>query len=256
VVSAVQIGLALTQLVLIWATPFVVFAYNGYGSFGINYQDNGLTLLLTLFIAVGVTGIGYAGWMSGWGATSEKARRYARLTLWLAAWEWLLTFWVVLDMWSRIDYYANSASQGDQWWVGTAFYALTVGATLFTILGAVGVTRPWAAERVGASSSWPAPPPPAPPYQTQPPPPPPAPIPGPPGPPPPAPGQEPWQPDHRVPDGGMLAWASPDPSLPIAAKLAAGLDVKVLHTTGTWAQVACSNGWRCWVDKRLLISTL
>ena len=69
----------------------------------------------------------------------------------------------------------------------------------------------------------------------------------------PAPAAPAWTPTHDVPDGGMPAWANPDPSQPPVANLAAGLDVSVAETRGDWARVVAVNGWTGWVDNRRLI---
>ena len=62
-----------------------------------------------------------------------------------------------------------------------------------------------------------------------------------------------YVPSHRVPWTGMHAWSSPDVRQPVAAVLDPDLDVAVLGWYGEWAQVQCSNGWRAWVDGRLLV---
>lgn len=61
-----------------------------------------------------------------------------------------------------------------------------------------------------------------------------------------------FAPTHRVPEGGMSAWSTPDPSAPVAAQLAAGVELQVVEQRGAWAQVLGSNGWTGWVDSRLL----
>jgi hypothetical protein len=61
-----------------------------------------------------------------------------------------------------------------------------------------------------------------------------------------------WTPTHRVPDGGMAAWASPDPSLPVSVTLAGHLDVAVVERSGDWSRVVAVNGWTGWVDGRRL----
>jgi protease PrsW len=62
-----------------------------------------------------------------------------------------------------------------------------------------------------------------------------------------------WAPTHLVPPGGMPAWLAPDPSHPPMVILAERLDVVVEGWVGAWAHVRAVNGWRGWVDGRLLI---
>ena len=71
-----------------------------------------------------------------------------------------------------------------------------------------------------------------------------------PTPPPPAPPA--WTPTHRVPAAGMAAWDTPDGSRPPIAQLPAYVELVVEANAGAWAQVRASNGWRGWVDGRLL----
>lgn len=59
-------------------------------------------------------------------------------------------------------------------------------------------------------------------------------------------------PTHRVPNGGMRAWATPDPSAAPVANLDQWLDVQVTEERGAWARVVCSNSWSGWVDGRRL----
>ncbi len=63
-----------------------------------------------------------------------------------------------------------------------------------------------------------------------------------------------WMPTHFVPPVGMAAWAAPDPSRPPVCHLTPHLDLVVEGSAGVWAQVRAVNGWRGWVDGRLLIS--
>jgi hypothetical protein len=53
----------------------------------------------------------------------------------------------------------------------------------------------------------------------------------------------------------MAAYGVPDGRQPAVAQLDPGLDVQLLEWDGAWAHVACSNGWRTWVDGRLLQTT-
>ena len=62
-----------------------------------------------------------------------------------------------------------------------------------------------------------------------------------------------WMPTHLVPAGGMAAWDSPDPSRPPVSQLSARLELTVEANSGAWAQVRAANGWRGWVEDRLLV---
>ena len=73
-----------------------------------------------------------------------------------------------------------------------------------------------------------------------------------PAPTPPPPALPAWAPTHRVPAAGMAAWETPDGSRPPIAQLPAYVELVVEANAGAWAQVRASNGWRGWVDGRLL----
>jgi hypothetical protein len=62
-----------------------------------------------------------------------------------------------------------------------------------------------------------------------------------------------WSPTHLVPPGGMPAWLTPDPASPPFGLLPERLDLVVDGWSGAWAHVRAGNGWRGWVDGRLLI---
>jgi protease PrsW len=66
-------------------------------------------------------------------------------------------------------------------------------------------------------------------------------------------GSAAWSPTHFVPAGGVAAWSVPDASHAPIADLAPGLAVVVESRIGAWALVRAVNGWRGWVDARLLI---
>jgi RsiW-degrading membrane proteinase PrsW (M82 family) len=70
---------------------------------------------------------------------------------------------------------------------------------------------------------------------------------------PPPPPHPAWRPTHLVPDGGIAAWAAPDPARAPTVGLGAGLELIVLERAGAWARVAAVNGWSGWVDGRRLI---
>jgi RsiW-degrading membrane proteinase PrsW (M82 family) len=79
----------------------------------------------------------------------------------------------------------------------------------------------------------------------------PQPVPAPIAPAPPAPPAWAWT--HLVPPGGMAAWNAPDPSRPPMLILPERLELVVESRAGAWALVRAVNGWRGWVDGRLLI---
>jgi hypothetical protein len=64
--------------------------------------------------------------------------------------------------------------------------------------------------------------------------------------------QVPAAPTHRVPPGGLPAWATPNASLPPVAMLPRYLELLVEQRLGDWALVRAENGWRGWVDARML----
>jgi len=57
---------------------------------------------------------------------------------------------------------------------------------------------------------------------------------------------------HLVPPGGLAAWPTPDGSRLPAVVLPERLELVVEARTGAWAEVRAANGWRGWVDGRLL----
>jgi SH3-like domain-containing protein len=62
----------------------------------------------------------------------------------------------------------------------------------------------------------------------------------------------PWLPTHLVPDGGMSAWASPDPRGVPVARIDPRVELQLLERSGKWAHVVCKNGWSAWVDGRAI----
>ena len=62
-----------------------------------------------------------------------------------------------------------------------------------------------------------------------------------------------WMPTHVVPAEGVAFWVAPDSSLPPAGQLTAYVELVIDSISGGWAQVRAQNGWRGWVDGRLLI---
>lgn len=70
-------------------------------------------------------------------------------------------------------------------------------------------------------------------------------------PPPAAPAGASWQPTHRVPEGGMPAYA--EPGAAASMTLDAGLPVQLVERAGDWARVVAWTGWTGWVDGRALV---
>ena len=59
-------------------------------------------------------------------------------------------------------------------------------------------------------------------------------------------------PTHTAPADGLKTWTAagdgqPGPDIP------PNLEVRLLGRQGDWAHVACSNGWKTWVDGRQLV---
>lgn len=61
-----------------------------------------------------------------------------------------------------------------------------------------------------------------------------------------------FRPTHVVPQDGLPAWESPDPSRR-TVPLDALLPVQLVDRRGDWGRVICANGWSAWVDGRLLV---
>jgi RsiW-degrading membrane proteinase PrsW (M82 family) len=57
-----------------------------------------------------------------------------------------------------------------------------------------------------------------------------------------------------VPPGGIAAWPTPDASRLPALVLPERLELVVEARNGPWAEVRSANGWRGWVDGRLLVA--
>ncbi|MGW7268492.1 hypothetical protein [Streptomyces sp. NPDC054842] len=62
-----------------------------------------------------------------------------------------------------------------------------------------------------------------------------------------------FRPTHVVPQDGMSAWETPDPSRP-TVPLDALLPVQLAERRGDWGRIVCANGWSAWVDGRLLVA--
>jgi RsiW-degrading membrane proteinase PrsW (M82 family) len=61
-----------------------------------------------------------------------------------------------------------------------------------------------------------------------------------------------FSPDFVVPPGGLPAWAGPDGTSHLVARLPVGESVQVVQWLGAWAHVLTADGWSGWVDGRLL----
>jgi RsiW-degrading membrane proteinase PrsW (M82 family) len=62
-----------------------------------------------------------------------------------------------------------------------------------------------------------------------------------------------WRPTHLVPPGGMAAYGAPNPASRPIANLPERLELVVETRAADWAMVRAVNGWRGWVDGRLLL---
>ena len=61
-----------------------------------------------------------------------------------------------------------------------------------------------------------------------------------------------WEETHLAPAGGMGFWKAPDPVQPPTGKLPGRTRLVLNSRSGAWANVTAANGWRGWVDGRLL----
>jgi hypothetical protein len=61
-----------------------------------------------------------------------------------------------------------------------------------------------------------------------------------------------WRPTHLVPDGGMAAWATPDPGGVPVARIDARVELRLLERVGGWAHIVCFDGWSAWVNGEAL----
>ncbi|MGY4100162.1 SH3 domain-containing protein [Nocardia sp. R16R-3T] len=61
-----------------------------------------------------------------------------------------------------------------------------------------------------------------------------------------------WYPTHLAPEGGLDAWAAPDPNLGPITSIDPGVELQILGRAGDWAHIACNNGWTAWVDGRAI----
>jgi hypothetical protein len=63
-----------------------------------------------------------------------------------------------------------------------------------------------------------------------------------------------WSPNAMTPPSGMQGWAQPDPAQPPALAIPGNVELRVENRVGDWAQVSASNGWRGFVDARMLVA--
>ena len=59
---------------------------------------------------------------------------------------------------------------------------------------------------------------------------------------------------HVAPEGGLRAWAEPDPTQQPITTVQARVEMQVREVRGAWAHIECSNGWSAWVDARQLVT--
>jgi len=133
-----QVFLAIVSVILVLTTPFAWFKFYGYGAFALKNTD---TDLLAGLVVLTTLGIAYSGYMMGWGASGQGATRYAKWTLYLGAFQWVLVFFIVIAVYSDIIYNASFSTEGYYWWLDAASYAVVLGAILFTILGVIALFR-------------------------------------------------------------------------------------------------------------------
>ncbi|MEU6576889.1 hypothetical protein [Streptomyces sp. NPDC046805] len=62
-----------------------------------------------------------------------------------------------------------------------------------------------------------------------------------------------FRPTHVVPQSGLPAWETPDPTRP-TVPLDPLLPVQLVDRRGEWGHIRCANGWSAWVDGRCLVS--
>jgi hypothetical protein len=62
-----------------------------------------------------------------------------------------------------------------------------------------------------------------------------------------------WTPNALTPPTGMPAWAQPNPALPPVATVPGNTELLVESRAGDWALVRDINGWRGYVDARMLL---
>lgn len=135
ILSSIQILLALVLAILVLTTPFAGFKFYGYGAFGIYANENTSTALLAFCITLTTLAIAYAGYMWGWKSSGQTAAKYAKITLSLAALEWVWVIFGYLVVSNDIVYHASYAFHGYSAWVDVASYGVVLGAILFTIIG-------------------------------------------------------------------------------------------------------------------------
>jgi hypothetical protein len=103
--------------------------------------ENSNTDLVAAFVVVTTLAIAYLGYMMGWRSSGREAAKYAKWTLYLGAFQWLLVVLLVLAVWNDIIYNATFSIEGYYWWLDPASYAVVLGAIFFTILGVIAVFR-------------------------------------------------------------------------------------------------------------------
>ena len=132
ILSIVQIFLAFVAVILVLATPFAYFRFTGYAAFAVGNLE---TQLVAAAVVITVLGIAYTAYMLGWKFLGQKAAVYAKMNLYLGAFQWLWVISLVTGLWSQITYHETFAFNGYSWWLGASSYAVVLGAILFTITG-------------------------------------------------------------------------------------------------------------------------
>lgn len=152
-ISSIQIIIGLLVTILVIATPFAYFRYSGYGAFNLGNND---IKLVGAAVAITALIIAYFGYVWGWKSAGKTTSKYAKMTLYLGAFQWIWVISLVLAIWNEITYNATFSIGlgGYSWWLGTASYATLIGAVIFTITGLMAVRE--------AKATPPLPPPPPP----------------------------------------------------------------------------------------------
>ena len=62
-----------------------------------------------------------------------------------------------------------------------------------------------------------------------------------------------WSATHTIPDGGLPARETPDPSADPLLRIKSETGVRMIEEQGAWARITIESGWEAWVDGRRLI---
>ena len=132
ILSVVQIFLAFVAVILVLATPFAYFRFEGYAAFAVGNTD---TQLVAAAVVITVLAFAYTAYMLGWKFLGQKAALYAKMNLYLGAIQWVWVISLVMGLWSQLTYHETFAFNGYSWWLGASSYAVLLGAIFFTITG-------------------------------------------------------------------------------------------------------------------------